>query len=184
MLKNTFQRRNGDASRDSGSRREGSFAHHGAVNLQGGQTQRGTESEWGAYPIIERYNLHTALAPRTVDVVVIASGEGKTTLVLDILAVVGVTNWAETEGITDLKLLEESKTTLSSFYRFEQPVVVHGRSTFTINDVSLKTLVETFSRLQFWPRQVIFRAGLLPIEGEKRLANNINQFDLILDPPD
>jgi hypothetical protein len=51
-------------------------------------------------------------------------------------------------------------------------------------NVVIVTFAERLSRLQLWPCQVIFRAGLLPIEGEKKLANNINQFDLILDPPD
>lgn len=60
----------------------------------------------GGYPLLEKYNLHLSSAPDEVDVVVMVEGQGASTLILDVLPEVSVTNWAEREGITDFKVLE------------------------------------------------------------------------------
>ena len=105
-------------------------------------------------------------------------------LILDVLPEVGVTNWADREGITDFKILEETKTLFPSFYRIERPVKLAGKTTITIKAVSLKKLINTFSTNLFWPHALKFRAGLLPVKGETTLADNVSALDLIVDPPD
>ena len=138
----------------------------------------------GGYPLLEKYNLHLSSAPDTVDVLVMVEGQGATTLILDVLPEVGVTHWAEREGITDFKVLEETKTVLPSFYRIERPVTLAGKTSITIKAVSLKKLINTFSANLFWPRALKFRAGLLPVKGETTLTDNVSTLDLVLDPPD
>lgn len=138
----------------------------------------------GSYPLLEKYNLHLSSAPDNVDVVVMVEGQGTTTLILDVLPEVGVTNWADREGITDFKVLEETKTVLPSFYRIERPVKLAGKTSIAIKTVSLKKLINTFTTNLFWPRALKFKAGLLPVKGETMLADNISALDLVLDPPD
>jgi hypothetical protein len=138
----------------------------------------------GSYPQLEKYNLHLSSAPDNVDVVITAEGQGSTMLILDVLPEVGVTNWADREGITDFKVLEETKTVLPSFYRIERPVKLAGKTSITIKAVSLKKVIDTFSSNSFWPRVLKFRAGLLPVKGEATLTDNVSTLDLILDPPD
>lgn len=138
----------------------------------------------GGYPLLEKYNLHLSSAPDNVDVVVTMEGQGATTLILDVLPEVGVTNWADREGITDFKVLEETKTVLPSFYRIERPVKLAGKTAITIKAVSLKKLINTFSANLFWPRVLKFRVGILPIKGETTLTDNISTLDLVLDPQD
>ena len=128
----------------------------------------------GGYPLLEKYNLHLSSAPDKVDVVVTVEGQGATTLILDVLPEVGVTNWADREGITDFKVLEETKTVLPSFYRIERPVKLAGKIAITIKAVSLKKLINTFSSNEFWPHALKFRAGLLPVKGETTLTDNIS----------
>lgn len=138
----------------------------------------------GGYPVLEKYNLHLSSAPDNVDVVVTMEGQGSTTLIVDVLPEVGVTNWADREGITDFKVLEETKTLFPSFYRIERPVKLAGKTSITIKAVSLKKLINTFSTNSFWPRALKFRVGLLPVKGETTLTDNISTLDLVLDPPD
>ncbi len=137
-----------------------------------------------SYPLLEKYNLHLSSAPDNVDVVVTMEGQGSTILVVDVIPEVGVTNWADREGITDFKTLEETKTVFPSFYRIERPVKLAGKTSITIKAVSLKKLINTFSTNSFWPRALKFRAGLLPVKGETTLTDNISTLDLVLDPPD
>ena len=141
-------------------------------------------AQLGGYPLLEKYNLHLSSAPDNVDVVVTMEGQGATTLILDVLPEVGVTNWADREGITDLKTLEETKTVFPSFYRIERPVKLAGKTAITIKAVSLKKVITTFSSNLFWPRVLKFRVGLLPVKGETTLTDNISTLNLVLDPPD
>lgn len=138
----------------------------------------------GGYPLLEKYNLHLSTAPDNVDVVVTMEGQGATTLILDVLPEVGVTNWADREGITDLKMLEETKTVLPSFCRIERSVKLAGKTSITIKAISLKKVINTFSSNLFWPRTLKFRVGILPVKGETTLTDNVSTLDLVLDPPD
>ncbi|MEE4379255.1 MAG: hypothetical protein V2J55_17330 [Candidatus Competibacteraceae bacterium] len=140
--------------------------------------------ELGGYPQLKRYSLHATLAPKQLDVVVHTKGTGVTTLVVDIAPVVGMTDWDNTEGITDMALLEKTKTTFPSVLRYTQAVTLKGDSRFTVTDVPIETIVKQFTAVKLWPRNLVFRVGLLPIAGESMLSNNVAQYELVMDPPD
>jgi hypothetical protein len=140
--------------------------------------------ELGAYPRLERYSLHATLAPEQLDVVVQTKGQGRTTLIVDIVPIVGMTDWDKTEGITDMDLLEKTKTAFPTVLRYTQAVALEGDSHFTIADVPIGKIVEQFTAVKLWPRTLIFRVGLLPIAGESELKNNVAQYEFIMDPPD
>ena len=105
-------------------------------------------------------------------------------MVLEVFPVVGVTNWAATEGITDTQLLEASKTRLASFFRIEQRVMFKGRSEVTFGDVDLSSIIDHYTILGFWPVEVLFRASVQPIRGESSLSNNVMESRLPLKPID
>ncbi|MEZ5582222.1 MAG: hypothetical protein R3F37_05035 [Candidatus Competibacteraceae bacterium] len=139
---------------------------------------------WALIPDWNACSLHATLAPKQLDVVVQTKGHGVTTLVVDIVPVVGMTDWDNTEGITDMALLEKTKTAFPSVLRYTQTVTLTGDSHFTVADVPVGTIIGQFTAVKLWPRNLIFRVGLLPIVGESALNNNVAQHELLMDPPD
>ncbi len=138
----------------------------------------------GLYPVVKRYNLHEGMAPSEIDVVVELDGQGETTVVLSIEPTVGVTRWQETEGITDLKVLEASKTAFPPVLRLEQEVQLAASERLVFPKVPIKQIVDFYARSHFWPRQLVFRVGVVPVKGETNLKDNVKQVSLTMDPPD
>jgi hypothetical protein len=136
----------------------------------------------GDYPVLERYNVHNGLAPHEVDLVVAVYAPIGTSLDLEVFPVVGATGWAQTEGITNMKLLEETKTRLSAFQRLEKPVAGDTQVTFT--KIDIQNIIDTYSSRHLWVRELIFRVCLQPTTDEQVLRNNVKELKLVLDPPD
>ena len=94
--------------------------------------------EHGTYPRLSRYDRHGGLAPDKIDVVGVVNGRDvEVRVVLEIFPIVGLTNWQETEGITDSQLLESSKTMFPSALRLEKTVRLRGRTDVKYADIDL-----------------------------------------------
>jgi hypothetical protein len=142
--------------------------------------------EYGKYPQVKSYDLHGGLAPEKVDVVVIVNGKPseEVFIVLEVFPIVGLTNWEETEGITEYQLLERSKTGLSGVLRLEKKLIFKGRTEVKFLDIDLKKIINHFVQRGYWPAELIFRATAEPIAGETSLANNIIEFRFPMKPRD
>jgi hypothetical protein len=142
--------------------------------------------EYGMYPQIKSYDLHGGLAPDKVDVVVVVNGKPseEVSIVLEVFPVVGLTNWNQTEGITDLQLLESSKTTLSGVLRLEKTQRFEGRTDIKFVDIDLSKIIKHFTQRCFWPAELIFKATAEPVLGETALSNNVMEFKLEMTPID
>jgi hypothetical protein len=142
--------------------------------------------EHGKYPQIKSYDLHGGLAPDKVDVVVVVNGKpaGEVTIVLEVFPTVGLTNWNQTEGITELQLLESSKTRLSGFLRLERTLRFEGRTDIKFSDIDLSKVIKHFVQRGFWPAELIFKVTAEPIPGETALSNNVMEFTLQMKPSD
>ena len=138
----------------------------------------------GPYPKLERYNLHDDTAPQRIDVVLNIKGNMPVTVFLDIIPVVGQTGWAADEGITDFELVEASKMTFPSIQHFEQKLVLKGKAEVVFSDINLASLIDRFAKVDLWPRELIFKAGLVPHRRDKDISDNISSLSITLDPPD
>jgi hypothetical protein len=142
--------------------------------------------EYGRYPQITNYDPHGGLAPEKVDVVVVVNGitAEEVTIVLELFPVVGLTNWNQTEGITEPQLLESSKTMLSGVLRLEKRLRLKGRTDVKFSDIGLSKITKPFVRRNFWPTELVFKATAEPISGETALSNNVMEFRLQMNPFD
>lgn len=142
--------------------------------------------EYGTYPKIKSYDPHAGLAPEKVDVVVIVNGKNseEVTTVLEIFPVAGITNWEQTEGITELQLLDNSKVTLSGELRLEKKVLISGRTEIKFSNIDISKIIKSLVQRDFWPAELIFKAVTEPIKGETSLLNNIMEFRLQMKPAD
>lgn len=136
----------------------------------------------GAYPVVERYNVHSGLAPHEVDLLVSVHAPSATSLDLEVYPVVGATDWERTEGITNMKLLEETKTRLSASLRLQKTVT--GDIQVTFPNIDIQNIIDTYSSRHLWVRELVFRVCLQPIGNEQVLRNNVKGLKLVLDPPD
>ena len=103
--------------------------------------------EHGTYPRLSRYDRHGGLAPDKIDVVGVVNGKDvEVRIVLEIFPIVGLTNWQETEGITDTQLLESSKTMFPSALRLEKTVRLRGRTDVKYADIDLSRLIRLLER--------------------------------------
>jgi hypothetical protein len=153
------------------------------TNLPEGSSEA---KEYGSYPQITKYDPHGGLAPEKVDVVVVANGnptEG-VTIVLEVFPVVGLTNWSQTEGITELQLLESSKTKLSAILRLEKALRLEGRTDVKFEAIDLLKIINHFKRLNLWPAALIFKATAEPVIGETAISNNIMEVTFAMKPYD
>jgi hypothetical protein len=141
--------------------------------------------EHGKYPRLKRYDQHSGLAPDKIDAVGVVNGrEVEVLVVLEVFPVVGVTNWQQTEGITDTQLLESSKTLLFSALRLEKTVRLRGRTEVKYPDINLGRLIKSWRDKGFWPAEFVFRITVEPVAGETALADNVMEFRLPVQPPD
>ena len=142
--------------------------------------------EYGTYPMIDRYDAHSGLAPHDVDVSAVVNGRDgeNVTVVLEIRPVVGVTNWDKTEGITDTQLLENSKTELPCEIQKEAAVVIKGRTSVKFPDIPIGEIIRKYDKLRYWPAELIFRVAALPIRGETSLSNNVMELRFKVLVPD
>lgn len=141
--------------------------------------------EHGTYPRLSRYDRHGGLAPDKIDVVGVVNGRDvEARVVLEIFPIVGLTNWQETEGITDSQLLEGSKTMFPSALRLEKTVRLRGRTDVKYADVDLSRLITTWRDRGYWPVEFLFKLSVEPLAGETSLANNVMEYRLVVRPPD
>jgi len=141
--------------------------------------------EHGKYPRLARWDRHGGLAPEKVDAVGLVNGpELEVTVLLEVLPVVGLTNWQATEGITDSQLLESSKTMLPSMLRLERTIRLKGRTEVKFSDVDLGRLIRYWRDKGYWPAEFVFRLSVEPASGETALVNNVMEFRLAVRPPD
>jgi hypothetical protein len=141
--------------------------------------------EHGSYPELKSYDIHKGLAPERIDVVGVVNGQGVEVLVtLEVFPVVGVTNWRQTDGITDHQLLQNSKTVLASSLHLTQKVRLSGRTTVKYSDIDLHGLITRWRDRGYWPAEMIFKLTVEPIMGETALSNNIIEVKLPIYPPD
>ena len=105
-------------------------------------------------------------------------------MVLEVFPVVGVTNWRQTDGITDRQLLQSSKTVLASSVRLEQVIRLSGRTNVKYSDIDLHDLVARWRDHGYWPTEMIFKLTVEPIIGETAVSNNIMEVRLAINPPD
>jgi hypothetical protein len=141
--------------------------------------------EHGKYPQLKRWDRHDGLAPDKIDVVGVVNGRDvEVRVVLEILPVVGLTNWQETEGITDSQLLESSKTMFPSALRLEKTLRLKGRTDVKYADVELSRLINSWKDRGYWPAELVFRLTVEPVAGETSLANNVLEYRLVVRPPD
>ncbi|MGH9366537.1 MAG: hypothetical protein ACRD3M_02545 [Thermoanaerobaculia bacterium] len=139
----------------------------------------------GKYPRLNRYDTHGGLAPDKIDVVGVVNGRDVEVLVvLEIFPVVGLTNWQETEGITDSQLLESSKTMFPSVLRLDKTVRLRGRTDVKYADVDLSRLINSWRDRGYWPAEFLFKLSVEPVAGETSLANNVMEYRLAVRPPD
>ena len=142
--------------------------------------------EHGTYPQITKYDPHSGLAPAKIDAVVVANGNptGEVTIVLEVFPVVGLTNWSQTEGITELQLLESSKTRLSGILRLENTLRFEGRTDVKFESIDLSKIINHFKQRNLWPAELIFKATAEPVIGETALSNNIMEVTFDMRPYD
>ncbi len=141
--------------------------------------------EHGIYPRLSRYDRHGGLAPDKIDVVGVVNGRDvEVRVVLEIFPIVGLTNWQETEGITDSQLLESSKTMFPSALRLEKTVRLRGRTDVKYADVDLSRLINSWRDRGYWPAEFLFRLSVDPVAGETSLANNVMEYRLVVRPTD
>jgi len=142
--------------------------------------------EHGARPQVTAWDRHAGLAPERLDVVVVVNGRRPepVTLVLEVVPVVGLTNWAATDGITEPQLLEASKTALAAVVRREQQQALNGRTEVTFAGLDLAAIIERYRALDLWPAELVLRVVAAPLAGETSLANNVMELRLPLRPPD
>jgi hypothetical protein len=140
----------------------------------------------GGPTLLEAWDPHGGLSPSTVDVVVVVNGglDDPVRVVLELVPVVGLTNWANTEGITDLALLDASKTSLPASVRLEQEQAVQGRTEVRFPGIDLSSIIDGYVALDLWPAELIVRATALPRAGETSLRNNVLERRLPLTPMD
>ncbi|MDH5232856.1 MAG: hypothetical protein OEY38_22605 [Gammaproteobacteria bacterium] len=136
------------------------------------------------YKVLKSYNIHLGRNPEVAKLHVTVKGTGDTQLVVDLVPVVGLTGWAQREGITDTKLLTESKTKMVSIQRLQKSLKLNIESSEVVFPINLAAIIEQFTQKQLWPVELHFNAGLFPTADETSLANNSKQFILTLDPPD
>jgi hypothetical protein len=144
------------------------------------------EAPGGGSTILEAWDPHGGLSPSTVDVVVVVNGglDDPVRVVLELVPVVGLTNWANTEGITDLALLDASKTSLPASVRLEQEQAVQGRTEVRFSGIDLSSIIDAYVALDLWPAELIVRATALPRADETSLRNNVLERRLPLTPMD
>jgi hypothetical protein len=141
--------------------------------------------EHGKYPRLDRYDQHGGLAPDKIDVVGVVNGRDvDVQVILEVFPVVGLTNWRETEGITDSQLLESSKTKLSSALRLEKTVRLRGRTEVKYADVDLARLIKSWRDRGYWPAELVFKLTVDPVAGETSLQNNVMEYRLVVRPLD
>lgn len=141
--------------------------------------------EHGKYPRLNRYDKHGGLAPDKIDVVGVVNGRDvEVRIILEIFPVVGLTNWQETEGITDSQLLESSKTMFPSALRLEKTARLRGRTDVKYADLDLSRLISSWKDRGYWPAELVFRLTVEPVAGETSLANNVMEYRLAVRPPD
>lgn len=140
----------------------------------------------GTRPQVEVWDLHAGLAPRQLDVVAVVNGERAepVNIVLEVVPVVGVTNWAATEGITEPQLLQVSKTPLAVLVRREQQQALDGRIEVTFEGLDLGAIIDHYRALDLWPAELVLRVVAEPLAGETALDNNVMELRLPLHPPD
>ncbi len=138
----------------------------------------------GAYPKLTRYNLHNDAAPAKIDVVVNLEGNMPADIVLNIIPVVGKTDWSVREGITDLKLLESPKVEFPSIVHLEKKISASDDKQIVFQGINLDELIGRFTKSDLWPRQLIFKVGLVPHGLEDDISDNLASYTLTLDPPD
>ncbi|WP_085904803.1 hypothetical protein [Kiloniella majae] len=138
----------------------------------------------GAYPKLTRYNLHNDAAPAKVDVVVDFQGNLAAAVILNIIPVVGKTDWSAREGITDLELLESSKVEFPGILYREIETNAPDDHRVVFQGINLDELIGRFTKSDLWPRQLIFKVGLIPRELEADISDNLGSYTLTLDPPD
>jgi len=131
--------------------------------------------EYGSYPQVQSYDLHGGLSPDKVDVVVVVNGKSseEVTIVLEVFPIVGLTNWSQTEGITEAQLLEKSKTMLSGILRLEKRLRIEGRTDIKFSSIDLSKIIKHFVQRNFWPAELVFKATAEPVLGETALSNNV-----------
>ena len=95
----------------------------------------------------------------------------------------GLTNWQETEGITDSQLLESSKTMFPASLRLEKTVRLKGRTDVKYADVDLARLIGSWKDRGYWPAELLLRLSVDPVAGETSLANNVMEYRLVVRPP-
>ena len=117
---------------------------------------------------------------------VVANGNptGEVTIVLEVFPVVGLTNWSQTEGITELQLLESSKTRLSGILRLENTLRFEGRTDVKFESIDLSKIINHFKQRNLWPAELIFKATAEPVIGETALSNNIMEVTFDMRPYD
>ncbi|KLN61395.1 hypothetical protein WH96_07090 [Kiloniella spongiae] len=138
----------------------------------------------GAYPKLTRYNLHNDAAPAKIDVVVNLEGNITADVILNIVPVVGKTDWSVREGITDLELLESSKVEFTNIVHLEKKISASDDKQIVFQGINLDELIGRFTMSDLWPRQLIFKVGLVPHETEDDISDNLGSYILTLDPPD
>jgi hypothetical protein len=117
-----------------------------------------------------------------VDLLVGVHAPSATSLELEVYPVVGATDWERTEGNTNMKLLEETKTRLAASVRFER--TVSGDTQITFPNINIQKIIDTYSSRHLWVRELVFRVCLQPVTDERELGNNVKELKLVLDPPD
>ena len=137
------------------------------------------------YPEVVLYDPNSGLAPENVDVLVSVNGDSpyQSLLYLEVIPVVGATNWARTNGSTEQQLLQKSKTRMPAFFRRSRKLIVGGRSEITFSRINIAEIIDAYAKNGFWPAQIVFRATVYPVAGEVALSNNVMEFILTMTTP-
>lgn len=140
--------------------------------------------EHGTYPRLLHYDLQKGMAPQSIDAIAVINGRSVDVRVtLEVFPVVGVTNWQQTEGITDSQLLEQSKTVLASALRLDRTVALRGRTEVKYSDIDLARLIKHWRDRGYWPAELIFKVTAEPIPGETSVSNNVMELRLPVKAP-
>ncbi len=134
--------------------------------------------------ILTVHNVHLGSAPDKVNVkVLIGDLAPGSHLVLEVIPIVGRTDWVKNEGITDVKLLEKSKTPMPSYY--VKKIALKGDEKEVLEEgIDIREIIKYYSGKHLWPKDLLFKASLSMTEHESNLSNNFVEFSLPVAPID
>jgi len=133
--------------------------------------------------ILKVHNVHIGSAPDRVNVRVLMDDlEPGSHLILEVIPVVGMTDWVKNEGITDVELLAKSQVSMPAFY--SKKIELKGNEKEVLEGIDVREIIKYYAGKHLWPSNILFKASLSMTKHETDLSNNFVEISLPVTPVD